>query len=367
MRKALQISGLAAVVALIPVAAAASFDELSARAEAAKSANRVSEAIELYKEALQINSGWREGWWSLGTLEYEADQYAAGRDAFEHLLKLDANAAPAWTLLGLCEFETGEYAKSLADLDRGVALGGIKDAQTGAVVMYHEALALTLTQQFDKALEKYTMFARGGKPNETMLLSMGAAALRTPVLPSQIPASEHDLYLAAGKTASLVLAGNFADADQSFQALLSEYPDAPHVHFLYGEYMLARDQNLAIREFKRELGIDPGNPDALTMLAFAMVSRGDAEGALPDAERAAELAPDSAMAQYVAGRALVESGQWQRGADQLLKAERMDPANTDIHVSLAEAYAQMGKPVEARREREISKKMTLEALRVGSK
>src|SRR5450759_1259644 len=89
---------------------AATFEELAAKATAAREADNISQAIELYREALQVKPAWTEGWWFLGTLCYDSDQYKSGMQAFAEFVKLEDKAAPGWSFLGLCEFETGEYA-----------------------------------------------------------------------------------------------------------------------------------------------------------------------------------------------------------------------------------------------------------------
>ncbi|MGH9439413.1 MAG: tetratricopeptide repeat protein, partial [Terriglobia bacterium] len=252
-------------MALPAVLTASSFNEIATQAADARKANNVPRAIELYEQGLTLKPDWKQGLWYLGTLDYDSDRYAAGSKAFRRLVGLDAKAAPAWALLGLCEFETADYAKSLADMERGISLGAAKEKQMGVVVLYHEALALTLTGKFDEALQKYKVFVHAGAAkSQTMLLSIGAAALRAKLLPKNIQPAQQPLYLAAGKTASLVLAGNYPQAGQSFADLLARYPTARNVHYLYGEYMLARDIATAIQQFRRELQIDPDNIQART-------------------------------------------------------------------------------------------------------
>src|SRR5271170_6695375 len=82
----------------------ASFSDVVARAAAARDANDLPGAIELYQQALKLNSQWPDGWWFLGSLQYGTGDYAAGRDALTHYLELTPNAAPALAMRGLCEF-----------------------------------------------------------------------------------------------------------------------------------------------------------------------------------------------------------------------------------------------------------------------
>src|SRR5947209_7114325 len=79
--------------------AAATFEELSAKATAAREANNLPEAVRLYREALELNPKWQPGWWFLGTILYDANDYSGCRGALEHFVELKQDAAPAWGIL----------------------------------------------------------------------------------------------------------------------------------------------------------------------------------------------------------------------------------------------------------------------------
>src|SRR4051794_5496334 len=61
--------------------AAATFEDLAAQATAARAANHLPEAVKLYRQALEANSTWDEGWWYVGTILYDADDYKGCREA----------------------------------------------------------------------------------------------------------------------------------------------------------------------------------------------------------------------------------------------------------------------------------------------
>src|ERR1700692_2636563 len=92
---------IAFVVALFSAinASAATFEELAAQATAARESNNLPHAIALYREALNIKPAWAEGWWFLGTLCYDSDQYECGRQAFAEFVKVQDNAAPGYSFL----------------------------------------------------------------------------------------------------------------------------------------------------------------------------------------------------------------------------------------------------------------------------
>jgi tetratricopeptide (TPR) repeat protein len=351
---------VALLLAIVSLAFTAGFDELSARAAAARDSNRLPDAISLYREALQLNPRWQEGWWSLGTILYDTNEYAGCRDALARLVDLKPDAAPAYGILGLCEFQTRDYPQSLAHIQRCIALAPSLEPDMEKVLRFHEAILLTRAADYDHAIQKFTWFLRGPAPNGVLVTAVGLAALRAPQLPQDVPPDQQELFATAGTTALAQMAGDRAGAERGFQLLLSRFPEAPHVHYLYACSLLARDPDRAIQEFRRELEITPASAAALAMLAWALLNRGDSAGALPYAERAAKSEPAYALAHYVLGRALVETGDVRRGIEHLESAARGDPGNLEYHLALAVAYPKARRYQDARRERQKSLELTRE-------
>lgn len=343
---------------------AATFEELSARATAAREANQGREAVELYRQALALNPKWDEGWWFLGTILYDGDQYAAATEALTRLVRLQPNSAPALGILGLCEFETGDYEDSLAHIQRSLTGGTLNQPQMEQVLRYHEAMALTRSGKYDEALQKYGWFLRGAMPNPSLLKGMGLATLRRPLLPEQIPASQGDLFLKAGEAAVYVMTGQVAQGQGVFRDLAQQFPDVPNVHYAYGLSILAGDPNGAVQQFRNELAVDPDNGDAGAMLAWILLRRSEYKDALPIAEKAAAEEPHSAIAQFVFGRLLVESGETEKGIARLQSAEQLDPKFLETHLSLVTAYSRTGNMEEARRERVLAVNISKETGRV---
>jgi tetratricopeptide (TPR) repeat protein len=342
-------------------ASAATFEELSARATAAREANHLPEAVKLYREALAIRPQWQAGWWFLGTILYDTNEYADCRDALGHFVELKADAAPGWGILGLCEFQAGEYTPSLTHIERSLSLGSSEQPEMEKVLRYHEAILLTHQGAFDRAIQQYVWFVRGGEPGSVLLIALGLAALRTPLLPKDIPIDQQNLFRTAGMAAFSQMAGDPVGAQRNFQTLLERFPTAHHVHYLYACSLLAANPGLAIQEFQRELEITPASGGALTMLAWSLLNRGDSAGALPYAEKAAKNEPAYPLAQYVLGRSLVETGDIAGGIQHLESAGKLDPANLENHLALAAAYPKAHRYQDARRERQRSLELTREA------
>src|SRR5579864_6439298 len=334
---------------------AGTFEELAAQATAAREAHNLSQAIDIYRQALQLKPGWAEGWWFLGTLLYDSDQYESGRQAFSEFVKLDDKAAPGWSFLGLCEFETGQYAGALEHIRRGLEIGAGLERDTEQVLRFHEALLLTRMGLFDQALPRFMPFVRRGIQDPALIAGIGLTALRQPLLPKEVPAGQLDLIVAAGKTASYWMAADTSKTEPAFHALLDSYPKAAGVHYFYATYLLSfRPAEEAVAELKRELEINPRNADARATIALLMVRAGTSNAALPYARRAAEDGPSSPMAQYTYGLILAGTGDLRQAIERLETAERLDPANIEYHMGLAGAYSKAGRHEEARRERRTS-------------
>ena len=346
---------LALLFAIAVSASPATFDDLAARAKAAREANHASEAIELYQQALKLKPAWQEGWWFLGTLSYDADQYKTGARAFAEFVKLEDKAAAGWAFLGLCEFEIGEYQNSLDHSRRALAIGGDLDPSVDNVLRFHEALLLTKLGLFDQATSKLIPFVRKGVRDPTLTAGIGLNALREPLLPAEVPPAEMPRINAAGNAAYLWMAGNINETQPAFRALVETFPTGPGIHYLYATFLITfRPAEEAVAELRRELEVNPHSADARAMIALLMVRAGLAPAAEPLAQQAAVDGPNSPMAQYTLGLILMQSGDLPHAIDRLESAERLDPANVEYHMGLAAAYSKAGRHDDAMRERKTS-------------
>ena len=336
----------------------ASSSDLASKAMSAREVNDVPRAIDLYQQALKLNSQWSDGWWFLGSLQYGAGAYAEARDALSHYLKLTPNAAPAFAMRGLCEFETGEYGLSLNDIQRALSLGAANQSRNEKILRYHEALLLTRTGRFEDALRSYAFFTREDDSNPELLLSLGLAGLRTPLLPRELKADQQDTYISAGKATFDFMKGDKEAARVEFQHLFKRVPAVPNAHYLYGYLLYASDPDAAKVEFENELEATPTNAVAEVMLAWIPLLTNDGTDALPYARKAAAQDPTLPSAQLVLGRALTETGDAKDGIEHLEKTLQVQPDNLEVHLALANAYAKAGRKADSRRERLLCLEMT---------
>jgi tetratricopeptide (TPR) repeat protein len=335
-----------------------SFEEVAAEAAAARDANDIPRAIELYTQGLRLDAKWHDGWWYLGLLQYESGAYAAATDALSHLLALRPDAGQALALRGLCEFETGDYSPALADIRKSLALGAGDDARHEQLLLYHEAMLLTRLGRFTEALRAYSAFAEHKLSSPELLVAIGLAALRMPLLPKEASADQQALLTSVGDATFEFMEGDQGAARLAFSDVFQRFPTARNAHLHYGILLLAFGQDAAEPQFKKELEVAPENADARIMLAWSLLMQNRGDEALPYATRIAQEEPERAIAQLALGRALVDTGNVAAGIEHLQHGIKLQPDNLEIHIALAKAYSKSGRDADARRERALCLQMT---------
>jgi len=338
--------------------AAPGFDELAADAAAARDVDDTPRAIQLYTQALQLNPKWEGGWWFLGLLQYGSGSFAPATDALSHLIALNPNAGEALALRGLCEFETGKFPQSLADIRKGRTAGAANDARHEQILRYHEAMALTRLGSFQDALKVYAAFAEHKVSNPELLVGIGLAGLRMPLLPKDVSADQQPLLSAVGDAVFKFMAGDNQGAQAAFKDVFQRFPAARNAHFAYGDLLLAFGPEAAAPQFKKELDVAPDNTNALIMLAWSLVLQNRPDEALPYATRLVTEQPERAASQLILGRALVGTGDLTGGIERLNRALKLQPDNLETHIALAKAYSKSGRDDDARRERALCLQLT---------
>ncbi len=311
----------------------------------------IPRAIALYRQAVQLNPQWTDGWWYLGVLQYGINDYAPARDALSRFIELAPEAGPAFAIRGLCEFETADYDQSLSDIMRALSQGAANQARNTGILRYHEVLLLAHAGRFEEALTASAEFSKGEAAPE-IVQAVGMAGLRVSLLPQQVPDASRELYLAAGSAALAYMSGDAPRAQQAFEALFQRFPNTPNAHYLYGYLLFGKDPDGAIAEFKKELAIAPNNATAEAMLGWADMIQENYPDARIHGAKAVALAPQITAGQLVLGRALVETGDLKAGVEHLQQALSAEPNNLEVHLALVRAYSKSGQRDEAQRERQ---------------
>jgi len=141
--------------------------------------------------------------------------------------------------------------------------------------------------------------------------------------------------------------GDFEAARRGFHHALTLDPNLPGAHAGLGQLALMRgEREEAERHFRTAMRAGE-EPQALAGLASLAVERGDLDGALRQLGRAAELAPNDALIQFMLGQAFARRGTTAFAEQAFRNALRLRP---DLHVIrswLASVLLQGGRPAEA--------------------
>jgi tetratricopeptide (TPR) repeat protein len=328
-----------------------SFADLQQRAQQARQSNNTEEQVALYRKLVTLRPSWGEGWWYLGTGLYELRRYAQALDAFQHLSKIDVSDGSSRALMGLCEFQLHQYPESLKLLFRAEQLGMGANTEMVMTVNYHVVILLNLSGQFEWARDRLAPFSWLADVSEPVIQAVGINALRMQVLPADLPPAKKDLVMRAGRASwEPSLAGHPEEALQVFQELTAQYPKEPNLHYAYGVRLLDGDPEGALREFQKELEINPSQVVARVQIVLLKLKQGESEEALPLAREAVKLAPDYFLAHNALGRTLLAAGKTEAAIQELSAAVRLEPQSPENHFDLAEAYRAAGKKAEAAKE-----------------
>ncbi len=326
--------------------------QIQAQAEAARKQNRVDAAIALYKKGVTLEPTWEEGWWSLGTLNYGLDRFDEAREAFKHLAVIQPSIGAPWAMLGLSEFETKQYDQAFSHLRRAADLHSGQDQTIADDANFHLAWLLTRNQEYESAMKILALFAQRNLNDAKYIEAMGIAALRKPLLPSEMVPTDRQLVMDVGRVMYDATALRTTEAGAEFKILVDKYAETPNIHYLYGSFLMFADANSGLREMKKELEISPAHVPAMVTIANEYIQRKDFQAALPYAQKATELEPQSFPAHVVLGRVLAEGDlDVPRGIQELEEARKLAAGSPQVRIALATAYAKAGRKEDAARER----------------
>lgn len=344
-------SAPAAQAPAAPAARGPSFDQLAKKAEEAKAAGQLDEAVRYYRQALGIKPGWAEGRWALGALLYDLDQYEEARNHFRRVVQAQPKNALALALKALCEMQLKNHERALRELQEARAMG-IPNPEVRSVASFQAAILLNRYERYEAAFEILRDFSLQEKDSPGVIEAFGLSVLRLPYLPSEAPAEKREMILMAGRAGFQMAKGRrSAVGRMAFEELVARYPTEPNVHYAYGTFLLPEEPDTALEEFRRELRTSPNHYHAMLQIAYEMNKRGNYQEALPMAEKAVELAPNLFAARNALGRALLETGEVNRAIQEIEAGVKLAPDSPEMRFALARAYQRAGREEDAARER----------------
>jgi len=318
----------------------ASFEELSHEAAESEKLGNPELAVQSYKKALQLRPDWDEGRWNLAMLCYSTARYPETIEELKNFIARNPNFGTAWAVMGLSEFETADYKNALIHLERGEDLGFGGAPESVRFARYHLAMLLNQDGQFERAMQVLAPEIVSNPPTRETQAVLGLALLRMPLFPSQVEPKKDPLVQTAGEISALLEQSKYDLAFPKFELLLKEFPSTPFLHYAYGTALMALSQyDEAEKQMREETKISPGSELPYLRLASMALKRHQPAGALLLAQRAAQLAENSAEGHYLLGRASLELGKEEDAIRELETASRLEPGSPEVHFNLARAYA----------------------------
>jgi tetratricopeptide (TPR) repeat protein len=357
------IRGLLLLSLLAPVGwGQTGFDAVAKQAAAAREAARLEEALGLYRKAVQLRPRWAEGWWYVGTLLYDRNEYAEAARAFKRAAALSPKDGTPLVMLGLCERELGRDDEALAHITQGNRIGIAQDPHLRDVVLYAEAALLQSKGKFEGAQEKLEALCLSGKQSTALNETLGMTVLR--MARRKAP----DAGTAGGTVVRRVgeaqcLGGRkeFDQAKRWYESVVAEHPDFPNIHYAYGRFLIQAGEAAAgIEALKREIVKQPSHAMARLQIAAAQYKVDSAAG-LPFAEEAVRIDPGIPMGHYLLGLLLLDTNDHARAIPELELARKAFPGEARVHLALGAAYARAGRQADAARARAEFQKLNQNA------
>ena len=329
---------------------AAKVPDVAQRAQDAWNQGHLEEAAKLYRQAVRLRPRWAEGWGYLASTLYQLERYSEARDAYRQTTVLTPKNAASWAYLGLCDYELHDYPGAFENLAKAQQLGTDDDRDLTAQVKYHLAILCDTAGQFEAGLKEITWFAQQNLGSPEILEVIGLSVLRMPVFPEKLPEAQRAMVLLAGQASFAANTQKLDLAQTYYDQLVAQYPAQPNVHYSYGLFVSYRDLDAALKEYEKEVEVNPSSAVARVQAAFLYLKMGQQEKALRDAQEAARLDPRNPSAHNLAGRALLELNRPKEAIPELALATRLAPGSASFHLNLARAYQKAGNKTLAAKE-----------------
>lgn len=317
------------------------------KANRARASGDLEGAVDLYRQVVKAAPQQKDAWWYLGTSLYELERWSDARAAFDRVVRLEKTNGAAFAFRGLCTFKLGQYPEALDDLMHARALGMSGHADVASVARFHAGLAMTRLGRFELALNTLGEFALEGNDSPQIIEALGVATMRMPLLPSDVPPEKREMVMTAGRGSYFMAVRLVPAARTAFEELALRYPDVPNVHYALGVFLISADPDRALREFERELSLQPAHAASHIQIAFEYIKRGDYESARPHADTAVRLTPTDFVANRLLGQIQLETGDVLAALASLEQSRQLEPNSPAVHFTLAKAYARAGRAVDA--------------------
>lgn len=329
-----------------------SFEDLSRRAQSVIDSDP-SQAAALFKQALDQQPKWPEGWFYMAGALHRLGRYTEAVDAFHKGIDLDSKNGVAWGFLGMSEYELKHFDKALDAIARAEQIGLGSNGGFETAVRLTAAMILIRSSLFDQAMSQLQPLSKRQEDSPAVVQAVGLCALAIPSEFAKLDEARRKVVALAGTAMWAATRQKPQDAEAGFRNLLETYPNEPGVHYAYGLYLMDIDQQGALAQFKKELESNPTHWPALLVGAFLETRQGTPAEALQLAQRAVKLVPANYrwLCDAEMGRALLAQDQPEKAVPLFENSVKLQPENAQTHFYLEQAYRRVGRKTDAQREK----------------
>lgn len=342
----------AAIVLLLPAVGLAQ-SPTPADAITLEREGRLAEAAGAWRRVTTQNPNDAEAWASLGVVLSKQQEYAQASVAYRKALSLDPELPGISLNLGLAEFKQGKFEGAIPPLRAALSADSF-NFQARALLGMSEYGAGKF-REASKNLELAVNADPGNSELHDVLAQSCLSAKKYDCALSEFrwilkrnpdSASTHMLIGEA-----LDGMGKTPEAIEEFTSAAKKDSQAPEVNFGLGYlYWKMRHYDDAGRAFEAELSVNPANPQALAYLGDVQMKQGNPDKALSLLKDAVRLRQDLRIAYVDIGAILTEQKQYQEALAALLRGEKLDPEQPEVHYRLGRLYQAMGNAESAERE-----------------
>jgi tetratricopeptide (TPR) repeat protein len=306
----------------------------------AKEEGRLNAAIVEFQRVTQLDPTSAAAFMNLGAVYVQKREYGNAILALRRTLELHPDLAGAHELIGYALLAQGYAADAIPHLERVQVPGalGIALLQTGRL---SEALA-----QLEAALAK-----QPGDPDLLFYLGQACAELAKQTFEGIVSAYPDSPRAHQIRGENHLALKRYDDAEREFRAVLQSRPDLPGIHQALGElYLSSLRYDDAGREFRAEAALSPGSAVAAWRLGSVLLNQGRIHDARLELERADKLKPGMPETLYDLGKAAELDGDRDRAERAWLatiQAEGEGPLTAQAHFQLAALYRKQGKNQES--------------------
>ncbi len=288
---------------------------------------------------------------ALGLAQQRAGETNQAIATISRVVALRPNAAEPLLRLASLQLSDKRNEEAMQTLRKALEMKpDLLEAQLGMIAVDNaggrtgEAVAIAKTIQKQRPMEARGYQAEGDSYAQQKKWTEAAAAYRGGLT------KVHSTELAIKLHAALIGANQKVEAEKLSAEWLRDNPkDIPYRAYLAGVSLGAKQYDLAVRQYKSILALDPKNPVILNNLAWAAGQIKDPK-AIDYAEQANLLRPNEPAILDTLGMLLADKGEATRALETLRKAVTLAPNAWEIRVDLVKTLARIGQRESARKE-----------------